>query len=143
MHTPRPIRARGLAPATYRSLADFRLALRRFLAFSEATATAEGVTAQQYQALLAIQARRPGGLAVKDLAAELLLAPNAAVQLVDRMEREGLVRRTPSPDDRRSVLVALCPVGRRLLGRLAKNHLAELLAHQELLIESLERLRRL
>ncbi len=32
--------------------------------------------------------------------------------LVDRMERSGLVRRVPDPDDRRVNIVELTPVGR-------------------------------
>ena len=42
-------------PSVYEGLAAFRLALRRFLAFSEAATGAAGVTAQQYQALLGDQ----------------------------------------------------------------------------------------
>src|SRR5437016_14265861 len=32
-------------------------------------------------------------------------------QLVDRLEKDGLVRRRPDPDDRRGVLAALTPAG--------------------------------
>ena len=39
----------------YEALADLRYALRKFLAFSEAAAKAEDLSAQQHQALLAIK----------------------------------------------------------------------------------------
>jgi MarR family transcriptional regulator, lower aerobic nicotinate degradation pathway regulator len=39
--------------------------------------------------------------------------------LVDRAERRGLVRRAPSPDDRRAVRVALTDAGRALGGQVA------------------------
>lgn len=41
----------------YRLLADFRYALLKFLAFSEAAARAAGLSAKQHQALLAIKGR--------------------------------------------------------------------------------------
>ena len=48
-------------PKVYDGLAAFRLALRRFLAFSEAATSAAGVTAKQYQALLVIKTHPTGG----------------------------------------------------------------------------------
>jgi hypothetical protein len=46
-----------LADEDYTALADFRHALRQFLAFSEQAATTCGLTPQQHQALLAIAGR--------------------------------------------------------------------------------------
>ena len=48
-------RTRPLIKSQYETLAAFRYALRRFIRFSEEAAQAAGVTAQQYQALLAIK----------------------------------------------------------------------------------------
>jgi DNA-binding MarR family transcriptional regulator len=127
----------------YQDLADFRLHLRRFLAFSEASARTAGVTSQHYQAMLVIAGRGPDGLAVKDLAAELMLAPNGAVQLVDRMVRQDLLRREPSPTDGRSVLLALTAKGTRTFRRLAANHVAELMTHRAHLAASLDHLEQL
>ena len=73
----------------YKGLAGFRYALRRFLAASETIAMGAGVTARQYQALLAIKAREEQGTAIKDLAEDLLLTHHAAVQLVNRLARGG------------------------------------------------------
>ena len=132
-----------LGPAQYENLAAFRRALRQFLAFSEAVTRDAGVTAQQYQALLAIKARPGEATCVKDLADELLLQHNAAVQLVNRLADAGLAERTPSAKDRRIVLLSLTDKGQRVLATLAKNHLAELLSDEPLLVETLTRLRRL
>ena len=136
-------RDRKAARAMYQDLADFRLHLRRFLAFSENTARSAGVTSQQYQAMLVIAARSNGGLPIKELAAELMLAPNGAVQLVDRMVRQELVRREPSPTDRRSVLLVLTPKGARIFRRLVANHMAELMTHGAHLTASVEHLKQL
>jgi DNA-binding MarR family transcriptional regulator len=127
----------------YEGLADFRLVMRRFLASSEAIARSAGVTTQQYQAMLVIKARSSKGIILKELAAEMLLAPNGAVQLIDRMERLGLVRRRPSPTDGRSVIVSLTSQGSRALRRLAANHLTELMRGHALLVDALERLAQL
>jgi len=122
-----------------RALAEFRSALRRFLAFSEEAATAAGTSSQQYQALLAI-----GGatsLTVGALGRELLLKPNAAVQLIDRLEAQGLVARERTEGDRRAVGVTLTSEGRALLQRLAGLHLGQLAKRQKQFADVLRRLR--
>lgn len=108
-------------------LAAFRRALRAFHAFSEHTCAAHGLTAQHYQALLALEADAGGQpMSVKGLAQCLLIKHNSAVGLVDRMAQLGLVAREPSQVDRRSVVVAMTPQGRRMLKTLAAMHRREL-----------------
>jgi DNA-binding MarR family transcriptional regulator len=126
-----------------RGLSQFRLALRRFLAASEAISRAGGVTAQQYQVLLAIGAAEGGELAMKDLAEQLLLTPHAAVQMTDRLAAAGLARRRASSEDRRVVFVGLTETGEALLGALAGRHFEELLRQEPQLQRSLRRLRKL
>jgi DNA-binding MarR family transcriptional regulator len=70
----------------------------------------------------------------------MLLKPNGAVQLVDRLEAQGLVQRRTSPLDRRSVLVSLTHRGEQLVGALAKEHSAELMRRRPRLIDSLRSL---
>jgi DNA-binding MarR family transcriptional regulator len=130
-----------LAEDDFVGLAGFRLALRRFLSFSEAAVKSAGVTSQQYQAMLAIRARQEQELSIKDLAQELMLKPNGAVQLVDRLEGIGMVQRRAAPDDRRSVLVTLTRLGDRVIAVLAAEHLSELVHQRPLLVESLRRLK--
>jgi DNA-binding MarR family transcriptional regulator len=127
-------------PDRYGGLAGFRYALRRFLAQSEVISQSGGVTAQQYQSLLAIGCGPPQ-MTMKDLAEQLLLQSHAAVQLVNRLESAGLVKRTPSPSDGRSVILALTPVGDALLEDLAGKHLRELLKQEPLLSQSLLRIK--
>lgn len=125
----------------YSGLAGFRSALRHFLAQSEAISQAGGVTAQQYQSLLAIGCGPPQ-MTMKLLAEQLLLRSHAAVQLVNRLEKAGLVTRTPSPADGRSVQLALSPAGEALLEDLAQKHLRELLRQEPLISDSLRRLKK-
>ena len=124
----------------YEGLADLRYALRQFLAFSEAATAAEGVTAQQYQAMLVVKADPAGAVTIGDLAGRMLLKHHGAVQLVDRLVSAGLVERRRSTADRRVVLVALTAGGANQLERLASHHAHELLKHEPLLAESLRRL---
>jgi DNA-binding MarR family transcriptional regulator len=129
--------------AVYEGLAGFRSALRRFLSFSEARSVAAGVTPQQYQAMLVIRTHPDQEIMIRALAEQMLLLPNSAVQLVDRLSASELVERRQSPTDRRSVLVSLTAKGSQLLERLAAEHRDELLRHEPLLADSLARLRRM
>jgi MarR family transcriptional regulator, organic hydroperoxide resistance regulator len=49
---------------------------------------------------------------VSELAAQAGVAAPTATRMLDALDRHGIVARTPSPDDRRGVSVALTPVGR-------------------------------
>ena len=139
----RRVSAAGVDPAQYHSLAKFRAALRRFLAFSEGATRAAGVTPNQYQALLAIKAHPARGMIIRELAEQMLLQHNGAVQLVDRLSAAGLVERRDLAADRRSVLVVLSRRGEMLLDRLAAAHIKELLNQEPLLAELLGRLRQM
>ncbi|MGB5837483.1 MAG: MarR family transcriptional regulator [Albidovulum sp.] len=55
--------------------------------------------------------RRRDGVTMSELSRMLLVSNGNATAVVDRLEREGLVRRTPSDTDRRTVYVALTPTG--------------------------------
>jgi DNA-binding MarR family transcriptional regulator len=137
------VTAVALNPKAYEGLAAFRHALRQFLAYSEAVTQDVGVTPQQYQALLIIKTHPRDGMMVKELADEMLLLHNGAVQLVDRLAHAGLIERKPSPIDGRSVLVSITDQGAALLEDLASSHINELLRHEPLLAESLRRLRQI
>jgi len=132
-----------LSQIQYEGLAEFRYALRQFLAFSEAATREVGVTPSQYQAMLVIRASAGPAITIGELASQMLLQHHGAVQLVDRLARIGLVERRQSTTDRRSVLIALTAKGRRLLAGLAAAHIDELLRHEPLLAEALKQLRRI
>ena len=119
--------SKGLAKDDYELLAEFRYTLRKFLGFSETMAVKHGVTAQQYQALLAIEGF-PGRnwVTVGELAEQLRTTHHSAVGLIDRMEMLNLVRREKSSEDRRRVHVTLTSTGRGLLEKLYRMHRAEL-----------------
>ncbi|WJS86972.1 MarR family transcriptional regulator [Paracoccus sp. TOH] len=69
--------------------------------------------------------RRREGLSMTELSRMLLVSNGNATAVVDRLEKDGLVRRTPSETDRRTVLVALTPAGLAAFEGFAADHEAE------------------
>lgn len=112
---------------SYQALADFRYALRRFFAFSEQAAGEAGLSPQQYQALLAIKGAPDGhGLGVGDIAERLMIRHHTAVELVNRLEKNGFVKRAKNAGDARRVTVSPTPQAEQLMAGLASAHLKEL-----------------
>jgi len=117
----------GISTSEYRALAEFRYELRRFLRFSEEAARGVGLEPRQHQLLLAVRGMPPGvAPTVGALAERLQLRHHSAVELIDRSEARGLVRRSARGGDRRQVVIALSAEGTRLLRRLSVAHRAEL-----------------
>ncbi|MGP4029495.1 MarR family winged helix-turn-helix transcriptional regulator [Actinomadura sp. 3N407] len=75
------------------------------------SAREHGITSQQGQLLCVLMAQ---SYSMGELGAVLGLAKSSLTGLVDRTERNGLVRREPDPRDMRGVRVALTPKGGRL-----------------------------
>lgn len=117
----------GLREADYERLLGFRTALRRFMRWSEKEARAAGLTPAQHQLLLAVRGhQRPAGPTVGDLSEYLVLRHHSVVELIDRAEAAGLVRRRRDPSDHRVVRLRLSAEGQRRIGELSRVHLEEL-----------------
>ena len=110
----------------YQILSTFRRELRRFLATSEQLAQSCGIPPQQHQAILAIKGRPEQSLSIGGLAEALLIKPNTAVELVDRLVESGWVVRSPGAKDRRTMVLALTPKADAVLATLSEAHLQEL-----------------
>lgn len=111
----------------YKALAQFRYQLRVFLAFSDTAAEQQGLTPQQHQALLGIKGFiDPGPPTVGDVARFLLIRHHSAVELVNRMEKRGLIRRASDPEDARRVHLRLTAKGEQKLKAISKMNLGEL-----------------
>ena len=115
-----------LTDADFARLADFRHALRRFLHFSEQVAAAENLTPQQHQALLAIRGRERGTTTVAVLAERLCLKHHTTVELVQRLEKAGLLTKHSSDTDGRAWVLQVSKEGEARLDRLSRSHRAEL-----------------
>jgi DNA-binding MarR family transcriptional regulator len=69
--------------------------------------------------------RRREGVTMGELSRMLLVSNGNATAVVDRLEAEALVRRTPSEADRRTVHVALTAEGLAAFETMAEGHEAE------------------
>jgi DNA-binding MarR family transcriptional regulator len=117
---------RPLSDYDYESLARFRHALRRFLAFSEEAARGAGLTPAQHQLLLAVRGHASGAPSTSDVAEALQVKLHSATELVQRAEVNGLLRRTSDPTDARRAVLRLTPEGERQLATLSLVHREEL-----------------
>ena len=62
------------------------------------------------------------GLRMRELSRYLMVTGGNVTGLTDELERDGLVVRTESPDDRRAWIVRLTPKGRRMFEAMASAH---------------------
>ena len=121
-----------------KELAEFRFQLRQFLAFSEISSERHGIQAQQYQLLQVIAAAPPSQPAsVSYLADRMVLRHNSTVELVDRAERAGLVRRHTDERDLRRSLIKITPTGEQLLRAMVAEHIQEIERLGDRIISSL------
>ena len=78
------------------------------------------------------------GCRPSDMAPSSLITTGAMTSRLDRLERAGLVRRTPDPTDRRGLVVRITPQG----SKLARQALHELIATNHAFLEPLNRQQR-
>jgi DNA-binding MarR family transcriptional regulator len=81
-----------------------------------------GVSPEQVALLVAIKYQP--GIGVRDLAVREKVSAPAMSNHVDRLERHGLVTRTPSESDRRRVGLTLTEEGQRVLRRVRSRRTA-------------------
>jgi len=129
-----------LTLADYRALAEFRYQIRKFFAFSDEAVQAAGLERAQYQVMLAIKGMPAGARPrIRELASQLFVRHHSAVELVNRLEAGGYVRREQADDDRREVLLVLTPKGEKVLAELALHHHDELQDAAPRLVAALRR----
>jgi DNA-binding MarR family transcriptional regulator len=117
----------AISDTEYRALAELRYRIRHFIQKGDAAAQRASLEPQQYLMLLAIRGLPKGAVAtIRTLAERMALKHHSAVELIDRLESHGLVRRSRSPGDKREVRVSLLPRGSKLLERVARERLSEL-----------------
>lgn len=92
--------------------------LREFLRVEHST------TLPRFDVMAALYRRREG-VTMSELSRMLLVSNGNATAVVDRLEKDGLVERSPSETDRRTVYVALTQTGLAQFEGLAKEHEAE------------------
>lgn len=133
--------AKVITTPEYQALAELRYRIRKFVHEGDAVASAAGLEPQQYLLLLMIRGI-PGGqeATVSNLAERLVLKHHSVVELIDRLETHGYVRRNRSREDRRSVLVSLLPRGDKMLEEVAQHRISELRATGAALVNAISAL---
>ncbi len=109
------------------SAAEFRFALRRFLARSDRIVRSAGLTPRRYLLLLALESIEAQGRSVTpgELAGTLGLAQSTVTGLLDRAEQAGLVKRSASVEDGRVVRVQATRAGKRSFATAFAEHEGE------------------
>jgi DNA-binding MarR family transcriptional regulator len=82
------------------------------------------LTLGDYDVLITLASAPDDCLRMRELADRVVLSRSGITRRVDRLEREGLVRREPAPDDGRSVTAVLTDAGRARLRDASGTHLA-------------------
>jgi DNA-binding MarR family transcriptional regulator len=80
-----------------------------------------GIPMRWYDVLVHLE-EAPDGLRMKDLAERILYSKSGFTNVVDRMEKEGLVKRIRPENDRRSILVVLTDTGRKRMEEARRRH---------------------
>jgi DNA-binding MarR family transcriptional regulator len=133
--------AAEITTAEYRALAELRYRIRHFLGEGDAVARTAGLEPQQYLLLLMIRGLPEGDEAtIRTLAERLALKHHSAVELIDRLETHGYVRRSRGREDRRRVLVSLLPRGERMLEEVARHRIDELRSYGHELVRAIGQL---
>lgn len=117
----------GLPDDVYTQLLQLRTNLRRFERWSAEQAQSAGLTPMQHQLLLAIRGHvDPRGPTIGNAADYLLLRHHSAVELTQRAEAAGLVRRIRDSGDHRVIRLELTDAGHDRLEALTAMHVEEL-----------------
>jgi DNA-binding MarR family transcriptional regulator len=86
--------------------------------------SAHGVPLSSYEVLMYLADADGGRMRMRDLASSVILSRSGLTRLVDRLEREGLIRRETCPSDARGAYAVLTPAGARKLAVARSTHLA-------------------
>lgn len=74
-----------------------------------------GLTFSRYEALVLLSFTRTGSLPLGKMAERLMVHSTSVTNTIDRLERDGLVRRLPHPTDRRLILAEITEEGRGIV----------------------------
>jgi DNA-binding MarR family transcriptional regulator len=73
-----------------------------------------GLTFSSYEALMLLSFTRRGEMPLGKMSDRLMVHPATVTNTIDRLEERGLVRRRRDQHDKRRILAAITPAGRRI-----------------------------
>ena len=84
---------------------------------------AHGLPLSSYEVLMFVADAEGGRMRMRDLADSVILSRSGLTRLVDRLEREGLLKRETCASDARGAYAVLTPAGGRKLAAARSTHL--------------------
>jgi len=111
--------ARAMAAAT-----SIMRAQQILLAELDGQLRPHGLTFARYEALVLITFSREGALPLRLIGQRLMVHPTSVTNIIQRLERQGLVVRRPNPRDGRGTLAEITAEGRVLVERATKDLMA-------------------
>jgi DNA-binding MarR family transcriptional regulator len=110
--------ARGwAAPAAMTATTSVMRAQQLILACVDDALRPFDLTFARYEALVLLAFSREGALPLGKMGSRLMVHPTSITNIVDRLERQGLVRRSAHPTDRRTTLAEITEDGRRIVDK--------------------------
>ena len=114
-----------LSSPTPEQLRCWRLFVESSLALVDVLDTelqeAAGIPQRWYDVLVHLE-ESPDGIAMTELADQILYSKSGFTRLIDRMEEAGLVSRVRPPNDRRSILVTITDQGAQTMQDARRHH---------------------
>lgn len=81
----------------------------------DATLKPHALTFARYEALVLLTFSASGSLPLGKIGERLMVHPTSVTNSIDRLERQGFVRRLPNPSDGRGTLAEITDPGRRVV----------------------------
>jgi DNA-binding MarR family transcriptional regulator len=82
------------------------------------------LTFARYEALVLLSFSRDGALPMRVIGQRLMVHPTSVTNIIDRLERQGLVVRRPNPRDGRGTLAGITPAGLEIMRRATADLMA-------------------
>lgn len=98
-------------------------------ALDAALSRAHHLSVREFDVLITLFNGPDSQLRMSALAQRVMLSPSGLTRLVERLERSGLVRRQPDPDDARSYRAGLTDAGQQRLDEARPTHNAVIRCH--------------
>jgi DNA-binding MarR family transcriptional regulator len=105
------------APAAMSATTSIMRAQQICLATMDEVLRPFDLTFARYEALVLLAFSRQGSLPLGKMGDRLMLHPTSVTNIIDRLERQGLVSRIAHPTDRRTTLAAITDEGRRVVSK--------------------------
>ncbi|UOE18117.1 MarR family transcriptional regulator [Thermobifida halotolerans] len=87
----------------------------------DATLKPYALTFARYEALVLLSFSSSGALPLGKIGERLMVHPTSVTNTIDRLERQGFVRRRPNPSDGRGTLAEITDSGREVMERATRD----------------------